>query len=226
MMSDWELRADLSLPTRDEFVADALRDAILRGDIPPGDKLDQNNIAQQFNVSRSPVREALRTLAAEGLVDLQAHRTARVATLDVHELEEIYDIRQVLEGLAIRLAAARIGPAQLARLEALLTAMEAAEARRTWLDLNNRFHAGIYAAAGNQRLLTMIAGLRNAASPYIRKYIAAPEHLALAREQHRQILAALQKGDAAAAEQTLIEHIAVSGEFVLDALRSAQSENA
>ena len=218
-MSNWEPKPDLSIPTRDEFVAAALREAILRGDIPPGEKLDQNSIAQQFNVSRSPVREALRTLAAEGLIDLQAHRTARVATLDVHELEEIYDIRQVLEGLAARRAATRISPAQLQRLETLLAAMDEAQSRRAWLDLNNRFHAEIYAASDNARLQSMIAGIRNAASPYIRRYIAVAEQLELARQQHRQILAALRDADGELAERTIMAHIAVSSVFVLDYLR-------
>ncbi|HEX9921832.1 MAG TPA: GntR family transcriptional regulator, partial [Anaerolineae bacterium] len=94
-MENWELASQDVLKTRDGFVADKLREAIQQGYFEPGQKLDQHEIAELLNVSRSPVREALRTLAAEGLVEFYPHRGAVVVELSLRELEEIFLMRAV-----------------------------------------------------------------------------------------------------------------------------------
>jgi DNA-binding GntR family transcriptional regulator len=115
--------ASLAFQTREEFVAHRLREAILVGQLKPGDRLDQNEIAELLGVSRSPVREALRTLAAEGLVDVFPHRGAAVAELSVDELEEIFLIRRTLEGMAARLSALSMDDNEIAELETILEEM-------------------------------------------------------------------------------------------------------
>ena len=103
-MTDLGIGPGNAFQTRQKVVVSRLREAILRGSFAPGERLDQKEISERLKVSRSPVREALRTLAAEGLVEVIPHRGAVVAELSPDELEEIVAIRSVLEGMAARLA--------------------------------------------------------------------------------------------------------------------------
>lgn len=214
-MAEWELDVNAAIPTRDEMVADTLRKAIFRGELLPGQKLDQNTIARHLNVSRSPVREALKTLAAEGLVEMEPHRTATVTQLSLEELREMYEIRLVLEALACRLAAPNMDEARVARLEELLEAMDEARSRGEWLEYNSEFHTIIYETAGRPRLLAMITGLRNAIAPYIRQFIASEERKRESRKEHAALVEACRAGDGARAEEVLKKHISASGEFML-----------
>ncbi len=189
-MSDWQPSSGIVLQTRDGYVADRLREAILRGQLKPGQKLDQNELAELLNVSRSPVREALRTLAAEGLVEVYPHRGAVVAELSPEEFEEISIIRVVLEGMAARLAAPHIDDERIALLTDVLAELENTTDLDRWVELNRRFHNTIYQAVHRPRLLSFIENLRITMTPYIRQYIASEEHLNAARIGHRRILEA------------------------------------
>src|ERR1700742_2986218 len=100
------------------MVADAIRDGILQGRLRPGDRLKEDMIAKELEVSRTPVREAIAMLQAEGLLDAQQHRGAQVRSYPPGELEEIYDLRGILEGYAARRAATRITARELSRLRA------------------------------------------------------------------------------------------------------------
>lgn len=221
---DFEIDAQEALPTRDELVAEALRKAILRGELSPGQKLDQNTIARHLNVSRSPVREALKTLAAEGLVDVQPHRTATVTELSLVGLQEIYDIRQVLEGLAARRAAPLLDDARIQRLELLLARLDAISTPSEWMDANNAFHTTIYEAAPRPRLLSMIAILRNTIGPYVRQYIATEDHLQVASHEHHAIVEACRARDGERAEAAVKVHIGTAAEFALDLRASRRGE--
>lgn len=196
-----------SIPTRDELVAETLRQAILRGELAPGQKLDQTTVAQRLGVSRSPVREALKTLAAEGLVELQPHRTATVVELSLEEMEEIYDIREVLESMAARLAAPRMDDERLAKLRELLEKMDESTTVREWSDLNSAFHSLIYEAAGRPRLVEIIFSLRTAAGPYIARYIASEGHKEMSQVEHREIYEACKARDGERAAAAVREHI-------------------
>lgn len=224
-MAEWELDVNAAIPTRDEMVANTLRKAILRGELAPGQKLDQTTIAGHLNVSRSPVREALKTLAAEGLVEMQPHRTATVTQLSLEELREIYEIRLVLEALACRLAAPNMDEARVARLEALLGAMDRARSRSEWLDYNSEFHFTIYEAAHRPRLLTMIDSLRNAIAPYIRQYIASEERKRESRREHAALVEACRDGDGARAKEVVEQHVSTAADFTLRFLSENMDEN-
>jgi len=193
--------------TLEAFVADRLRHAILRGDLQPGDRLDENTIAAQLEVSRTPVRSAIRQLTAESLVDLHPHRGALVRELTSDELEEIYLVRRILEGHAAHLAASQIDDERLAAMQAVLVQLEnTAEADR-WLELNNRFHCLIYEAARRPRMLSIIEYVRNLSGVYIRQFVDAPEHMALSREQHRRVLAACAQHDGATLQHEIEQHL-------------------
>jgi DNA-binding GntR family transcriptional regulator len=206
-MSDWQPSSGIVLQTRDGYVADRLREAILRGQLKPGQKLDQNELAELLNVSRSPVREALRTLAAEGLVEVYPHRGAVVAELSPEEFEEISIIRVVLEGMAARLAAPHIDDERIALLTDVLAELENTTDLDRWVELNRRFHITIYQAVHRPRLLSFIENLRITMTPYIRQYIASDEHLNAARIGHRRILEACINRDENRAQEETERHL-------------------
>lgn len=201
---------DLGAPllTRQEIIVNRLRDALLRGYLKPGQKLDQNEIADMLKVSRSPIREALRTLAAEGLVELIPHRGAVVAELSLDELEEILVLRGVLEGMAARLALPKIDAERLRTLEVLLHQLSQTTDLDQWIELNHRFHHTIYQAANRPRLLTLIDNLRNTITPYMRQFIASTEHMREAAGSHQLIYEACVKRDPLLLEQETQAHLA------------------
>jgi DNA-binding GntR family transcriptional regulator len=149
-------------PLRDGVV-DQLRQAIVAGRFAPGERLFEDQIADELEVSRNPVREALQALAREGFVELEPRRGARVATISRTRVEELFELRESLEGLVARLAAVRRTDAQLAELESLVaTGTVAAEEGRLGElpDLNTRFHELLSAAAHNALLAEQLHGLR------------------------------------------------------------------
>jgi DNA-binding GntR family transcriptional regulator len=222
-VSPLRLEAAPLFMTLEEYVANKLREAILKGYLKPGEKLDQNEIAELLGVSRSPVRDALRKLAAEGLVQIHPYRGAIVAELSPEELEEIYMLRRVLEGLAARLAVPYLDAERLTVLEEILQAMDETEDADAWIELNYRFHHIIYEAARRPRLLALIDNLRNIVAPYIRQYISTPEYRQSAQASHRRILEACVRRDAVAAQRETEEHLQAVVNGVLIASRPMEA---
>lgn len=193
--------------TREEFVAGRLREAILRGDLAPGERLDESALAVALGVSRTPIRSALRILAAESLVELQPHRGAVVNELSPDELGEVYLVRTILEGTAARLAAPRMDEERIVALEGILDELERTADPNRWLVLNNQFHSTIYQAAGRPRMLSIIEYVRNIATPYILQFIEKPGHMESSREDHRRIFEACKKRDGQLAELEVRKHL-------------------
>lgn len=205
-------QTDLPTVARPESLAAGayrtLRDALLRRAIAPGQRLIETELAQQLGVSRTPVRDALARLVAEGMAD--ALPAGGIVVRDIqHELADIYGLRQVLEGYAARLAAARIEPRELERLghiSALLRASIDADALQEQVDLNNAFHAQIATSARSDRLVKMIDDYR--------AYFLNPQMLGLydraamlrSHQQHEAIVQALRAGDGDAAERLVRAH--------------------
>ena len=214
-MSSWTINNNHPLQTRDKFVADQLREAILRGYFKPGQKLDQNEIADLLKVSRSPVREALRTLAGEELIQMYPHRGAVVTELSVDELEEIYFLRGNLEGLAARLAASKIDEERIARLKTLLDQLNQLADLDRWIDINAEFHHTIYQTINRPRLCALIQNLRNISAPYTRQYITSPTYFDKTRAGHQAILNALIDRDGLRAETETKKHLQVICDGVL-----------
>jgi DNA-binding GntR family transcriptional regulator len=200
--------SDSSVPkTREEYVADHVRDAILRGELPPGERLDETSIAALLKVSRTPVRSALRNLAAEGLVEVYPHRGALVSGLSTDELEEVYHVREMLEGSAARLAAPNVDAQRLALLESTLSELEETTDPNSWLELNNRFHDRVYEAAHRPRMLSIIEYVRNIATPNMRVFIDSPGFTDSSNSEHRRILDACAKGDGDLAQAEVQNHL-------------------
>jgi DNA-binding GntR family transcriptional regulator len=194
--------------TAHEFVRETLRKAILRGDLPGGSRLIQADLAAQLKVSTTPVREALRDLATEGMITLDRHRGGVVRELNWDDMQEIVAIRQALEPLIIRLAMERITDEELRTAEALHQAMSKEPDVGTWAELNQKFHAVFHEAAGSRRLLAIAAGLQEAAATYVtRAQQERPQVRKRSNAEHRGLLKAMRDRDVDAAIAVQMHHI-------------------
>lgn len=192
---------------------DAIRQALAAGDYPPGAHLREEDLATTIGVSRTPVREALRRLDAEGILKFIPNRGVTVAEWSERDVGEIFELRALLESYSARLAADRIDNSTLARLGELADQMDELRASPrqkrldTITDLNNQFHRGILVAADNRRLIPLLAGVVQI--PLVlqtfRRY--NDNDLRHSFQQHRDILQALRHHDAAWAEAAMRAHL-------------------
>jgi DNA-binding GntR family transcriptional regulator len=212
--------------TAQEFVKETLRRAILHGDLPGGARLIQADLAAQLGVSTTPIREALRDLAGEGLITLDRHRGSAVRELNWQEMEEIQRIREQLSPLAVELAVHGITEEQLREAEALSNRMDEETDLASWVNLNLRFHFLFHEATGGGRLTAILKGLEEAATLYVaRAQRWHPEIRRLANEAHRALVAACRAGDVDMAVAALEGHAAMPIEMTNEEeRRSAASE--
>ena len=181
-----------------DAIARELRREILEGELAPGFKLRQEELARRFGISRTPVRDALRRLEAEGLVTIRSSRHATVPTLDLDEFIEVYQIRETLESLAARLAAPRMTEEILERIEQILGAMEEASRRGdvgSWVRLDYRFHHALLEPGRNKRLLRLVEGFWNSTHHFRRAYCRLPRRVQGAEKMHRRLLEAARARD-------------------------------
>jgi DNA-binding GntR family transcriptional regulator len=170
-----------------------------------------------LGVSRIPVRDALRRLAAEGLVDLPATGSPTVAALSVEDLQELYELREAVEPLACRLAVPNIGRAQLLTMAESMAAMDDRQASDEWLEAHVRFHAQFYGQSGRPRMIALVENLRQQAERYLRLHLSSPASDHLRAEHHAMMLAAAE-GDAAMVEKLTLEHLRTSHDSILSYL--------
>lgn len=216
-------------PVRQEAY-NALREAILTGRLEPGTRLVERKIAKQLGVSRTPVREAIRKLELEGLVEHLPRRGVVVARMSVREAWEVYSIRAVLEGLAARLAAERINPMQLKKLNELVNAMEKACDEENYAklqELHLEFNSIICKAAESPRLHQMIDNLVDYIVGFTKIGYSVPGRTRAATREHRELLEALMNGDGEKAEKIARQHIENSRQayFMQLALRDQKNTN-
>ncbi|MEQ0565040.1 GntR family transcriptional regulator [Amycolatopsis sp. NEAU-NG30] len=198
-------------------VREELRERILTGRLRPGDRLVERELAEDLGVSRVPVREAIRSLEAEGFLVVQSPRRVVVRQLARVDVEELFDVREALEGLAAGLAAARAGAAERKRLERVLADAARATARGDAARipvLNSRFHDEIVAIAGNALLSTMLQPLEGR----LRWLTSQNEHWADLLDEHRRLYEAIVSGDAERAKASAVEHVRVNREVTLRSL--------
>ena len=182
-----------------EAVVDGIRDMIVNGELKPGDRLRQDDLATTFGVSTMPIREALRQLQAEGLVSFQPRRGAAVASLSVSDYEEIYRIREVLEVLACSWAAEDFDRIPMDRLRMLLEGIEAAEAHpsnvQPRMQLVRDFFFTIFEASEKEHLLRMLSSLWDLSQQYRRYFSSVPEIVPQRLENYRSVLRACEDRD-------------------------------
>lgn len=201
-------------------VRDELRDRILTGRLRPGDRLVERELAEDLGVSRVPVREAIRSLESEGFVVVQSPRRVVVRQLDRSDVEELFDVREALEGLAAGLAASRATSKDLRKLERLLEdaakATASSQASRITA-LNTRFHDEIVAIAGNGLLSTVLQPLEGR----LRWLTSQNEHFGELLEEHWRLFEAIKSGDAERAKASAAEHVRVNRAVTLTQLFGA-----
>ncbi len=201
--------------TAQELVRDTLRLAILTGDIPGGARLVQADLAEQLQVSTTPVREALRSLAAEGLVRLDSHRGAVVRRLTRDEVMEIFELRCLLEPAVLHRAVPRVTDEHLEQAAEIEARMAAETDPARWAQLNRDFHGVFMTAAESQRLRQMVETLQDAFSAYIVSAMVQDDaRRKKANAQHKTLLQAVRKRDADAASETMVSHMRLTLEGI------------
>lgn len=196
-------------PTTQEFVLEELRRAIVSRELAPNQPIRQDAIAHKLGVSRVPLREALKTLQAEGQVVYEPHRGYSVAELSLDDLLEVYRLRELLESEAATAAASRFTDAELTRIaNAQREVDEAADAEDlvTMIEANRRFHFALLEPAGMPRLLRMVRTLWDATDAYRAVYYNSTPNRARVRREHEAIVAAAERRDGPELVRLLGQH--------------------
>lgn len=196
---------------------------ILFGRRQPGERLDERSLAENFGVSRTPIREALQWLAANGLVSLRGRQGARITQLSVPDILDAFFVIAELEAMAARQAARRIRPEQK---EALQSHQDRCAERALdndplgFFEANIDFHATILAACHNRILQDQIANVRVLTAPYRKQVTFQPGRMRESIPEHEAIMLAIFSGDGEAASQLMLKHVNLLGEGLSDLLRA------
>ncbi len=208
--------------TRAEELRLQLADEIVRGALAPGAALDETDIARRFNVSRTPVREALRQLAASGLIDARAHRGAVVARPSIERLTGMFEAMAELEALCAGLAAERMSAIGRHGLEAIheeLRVLSHAGNPDRFHEVNERFHNAIYAGSQNGYIAEMTLATRVRVQPFRRAQFRNLGRLAKSHAEHDRVVVAIMRGDRTGAAAAMRAHIElVRGEYEIYAV--------
>jgi DNA-binding GntR family transcriptional regulator len=211
-------------------LADEIESLILSGELAPGSRLDEQGLAQRFEVSRTPVREALRRLANTGLIDLKPNRGAFVATITAERLEEMFVAMAELEATCARLASMSMTPIERRGLQRLHESM-AEMVDRAMVDeftaANETFHNMIYAGAHNSWMEEATHSLRRRLAPYRRAQFRTPGRIARSHAEHDAVVKAVISGEPARAHAAMLHHVDLVGaSFEKLAALSQQSQRA
>ena len=204
-----------------EIVFESMREAILSGVLQPGERLMEIQLAEEMGVSRTPVREAIRKLELENFVVMIPRKGAYVAGVSSKDVADVFEIRSALEGLAAGLAAERITEDELEQMERVLfyrategDVMDLEQIVKSDTD----FHALVYSASRNERLIQILANLREQIQRFRATSLAVPGRNKLALEEHRMIVEALRNHDSEEAQSLAIAHIVTAENVMFDAL--------
>ncbi|MBR9729213.1 GntR family transcriptional regulator [Shewanella intestini] len=197
--------------TRTQLVVEALRERILSGEIKGGEPLRQSAIAEQLNVSRIPVREALVQLEAEGLVNFEPHKGATAIALSVEQVTELFQLRALIEADLLARAIPNLKPADFEEAENVLEQLESAFKQQhsiaSWSELNTQFHNCLYKAANRPHTLDVVDGLNTNCDRYIRLQLLLTGGIPIAEREHRSLLSLCKQGNIPAATELLQNHI-------------------
>ncbi len=205
-----------------ETVCEALRDAIKRGILEPGERLMEVQLAEELGISRTPVREAIRKLEQEGYVIMMPRRGTYVSSISVRDVKEIFEIRSALETLAAVLATIRIEPEELDRLRALLTEIEG-HIKNNDMDkivaTDVEFHGLLYQVSRNERLVAIISNLMEQLARFRTLSMSYPGRLQETLAEHRAMVEAIAAGDVDAARDAAERHMEQAEETLLKTMR-------
>jgi DNA-binding GntR family transcriptional regulator len=203
------------LVTKSELAYNSVREKILSGEFAPGSVINQAALAKAIGLSTTPLREALRRLKAEGLVELDAHRDARVTELKAEEARDLFEVRRSLDPLAASLAAMRRTKADIAEIRAAAEGLEPLPGNPEYAHLlrHRRFHAAIYRASHNDLLIETLEGLWDKADRYRRMALEVargPEERTRKADEHHMLMESVIAGDSDTAATVMREHIDTS----------------
>ena len=207
-----------SLGSTPEYIADALRNAILQGRYKANQPLRQDQLADELGVSKVPVREALVQLKAEGLVTFMPNRGAVVTELSAGEVDEIFTMRIALETKALERAIPNLNSADFIRAKGVLEILEEEKDQAQWSDLNWEFHATLYQASQMPRLLSSIHRLHNNVARYLIIYLDRLSAQNTSQKEHWAIFNACRKRDIGAATKQLTTHLRKASERLMSFL--------
>jgi len=216
-------KTNLAQKTKKDLMVEILRDAILSGELQPGERLLQEELAERFNVSPTPVREAIQQLVAEGVLSHSPYKGVQVAEVRLEDVREVYLIRGVVEQLATRLAVPNLKISDVQRFHIIQMEIET-EAKKEdsgmLLKLNHEFHMSIYEAADAPQLYQIIQTLW-LKSPWDTLFVV-PNRARMVIEEHRRIIEAIDQGDAELAGQRMREHIERGAKMLTDYLEAGE----
>jgi DNA-binding GntR family transcriptional regulator len=226
MSSVIELVAHQKMPrlSASDQVAQTIEQAIVDGHLPAGELLRQDEIAAHFQVSKIPVREALKHLEAKGLVTFLRNRGAVVASLSTAEIDEYMEIRALLEARAARLSAPLIGEPALAAARRHLDEFGRVANAGRWGELNWLFHSTLYAAAGRPILLAEIRSLYHKVERYVRTLLSLTNEIPRTQQEHAAILDAFVRRDPDAAAELTRAHVLDAGASLVNYLNDHRNQ--
>ncbi len=199
----------------DTSIADALRSDMLDGTLQPGSELHQAAIAERFGASRIPVRDALASLAGERLVTIRPNRGAWVVSLSPDEIEEVFELRIMLECNCVRSAVGCASAEQIDDVQYQLRRSSLEAGRVGWSNGDGAFHEALYRPAGKPRHMRLISELRNLCRVHAKGYDSLTAHTPRWLEDHEQITAEFAAGNADACEQALHRHLLATRDVLL-----------
>ena len=226
MDMDFEVNMNEYLPLRD-VVFNTLRKAILRGELNPGERLMEIQLANKLGVSRTPIREAIRKLELEGLVLMIPRKGAEVAQITEKNMQDVLEVRKALEELSVQLACERITPEQVEEMK-----MAAEDFRKVLksgdvtkiAEADVKFHDIIFAATNNQRLITLLNNLREQMYRFRVEYLKQKECYPQLLEEHDKLIALISGGEVEEACELMGCHIDNQASTVSDVIRRDQAE--
>jgi DNA-binding GntR family transcriptional regulator len=219
-------KLDMKLGDRDTLhlkVCNVLRTAILQGYFEPGERLIQEDLANSLGVSRMPIREALRKLENEGLINLVPHKGAIVNSFSVEDVEEIYELRANLEKMAVQQSVGKMTEDDIAELERLVIAMKDSEEAEEFVDFNIRFHRALMKHCPWKRLISFIETLWNGFPQQTPHMI--PGQLGMSNKEHEEILVAVKEGEPEKASELVSLHISRTGSQLIENIRESSNDH-
>jgi DNA-binding GntR family transcriptional regulator len=200
---------------------------IRNGILVKGQKINEKHLCESMGVSRTPVRESLRMLSSEGLIDLIPHKGAYVSQPPIKEMSDMFEVMSVLEGTCARLATKKITEKSFRKIEALHQKLEKhyrIRDHKAYLDNNNTYHVFIQELSGNKVLNNVINGLRQKILLYRHRQLYQPERFEQSIQEHRDLLEAFRKRDAALAERLMKRHLNKQCEALVGLYASKEGE--
>lgn len=194
-------------------VCSVLRRAILKGDFKPGQRLVQTELAELIGVSRMPIREALRTLEIEGLVTLEPHKGAVVRTINKKDIEEIYELRAIMEPLALKKSIHNFTKEDIVTLKSYHKIMGETDSEDVYIELNSKFHQLLVSQCDSDRILRFIETISRGFPQDTPQII--PGQISKSNQEHEKILNAIIEEDSEKASQLLAQHIQRTGDELI-----------